>query len=83
MLCLHAGLVNFPLRVAETHRKICESWRFFCRRSSRANAELTPYALMARKPVEAVERLALKGKAGDVKNESRIMSLMPWRKPSP
>ena len=34
-----------------------------------ANAQLTPYVLMAGKPVEAMERLPVEGKSGHVENE--------------
>jgi hypothetical protein len=61
----------------------CESLGNFCHRISRENAELTPYALMAGKPVEAVERLALEGEGGDVENEPRIMPAMRRPQPSP
>jgi len=48
---------------------------------SRSNAFLTPYVLMACKPVEARERLAVEGKSGHVENEPRIVSTPPRRKP--
>jgi hypothetical protein len=37
---------------------------------------------MAGKPVEAMERLAVEGKSGNVENEPRIVSTPPRRKPS-
>ena len=46
----------------------------------RANA-LTPCVLMAGKPVEAIQRLAVEGKSGNVENEPRIVSTPPGRKP--
>jgi hypothetical protein len=48
---------------------------------SRSNAFLTPYVLMACKPVEARERLAVEGKSGHVESEPRIVSAPPRRKP--
>ena len=47
----------------------------------RENAELTPHVFMAGKPVEAVEGLAFKSKAGHVENEPWIMSPTSRRKP--
>jgi hypothetical protein len=59
----------------------CESWRIFCHQFLHANADLTPHVLMAGKPVEAVEGVAFKSKAGHVENEPWIMSPTSRRKP--
>jgi hypothetical protein len=47
------------------------------------NAQLTPYTLMAGKPVQAVEALVVERKIGHVENQPRIMSAMRRPEPSP
>ena len=79
-VCLRLHCSTFSTVTRNCSTEIANLGAFFGAspvRQRRANA----ICLIAGKPIEAMERLAVEGKSGHVENEPRIVSTSPRRKP--